>query len=181
MAITIPQPRREGARMPRMAATPSITFSGTLARIGIGIALVLVAVFVPTAFMGGIAGQFYKQFALTIASATVISLVVSLTLSPALAAVILTPHDASTSRGNTARADAIFLEELERDPAKYLPEVDEAALPASILEATEVVAGPATGAQLAADRSRHGHATWQRQRAAISVEQSAVCVMLCAA
>ena len=46
----------------------------------IGIALVLVAVFVPTAFMGGIAGQFYKQFALTIASATVISLIVSLTL-----------------------------------------------------------------------------------------------------
>jgi HAE1 family hydrophobic/amphiphilic exporter-1 len=58
----------------------------------IGIALVLVAVFVPTAFLGGIAGQFYKQFALTIASATVISLVVSLPLSPALAAVILKPH-----------------------------------------------------------------------------------------
>ena len=49
----------------------------------IGIALVLVAVFVPTAFMGGITGQFYKQFALTIAAATVISLIVSLTLSPA--------------------------------------------------------------------------------------------------
>ena len=64
----------------------------------IGIALVLVAVFVPTAFLGGIAGQFYKQFALTIASATVISLVVSLTLSPALAAVILKPHDASPAR-----------------------------------------------------------------------------------
>jgi hydrophobe/amphiphile efflux-1 (HAE1) family protein len=64
----------------------------------IGIALVLVAVFVPTAFMGGIAGQFYKQFALTIASATVISLVVSLTLSPALAAVILQPHDATRAR-----------------------------------------------------------------------------------
>ena len=59
----------------------------------IGIALVLVAVFVPTAFMGGIAGQFYKQFALTIASATVISLIVSLTLSPALAAMILKPHE----------------------------------------------------------------------------------------
>jgi hydrophobe/amphiphile efflux-1 (HAE1) family protein len=58
----------------------------------IGIALVLIAVFVPTAFMGGIAGQFYKQFALTIASATVISLLVSLTLSPALAARILKPH-----------------------------------------------------------------------------------------
>ncbi|MEO8464531.1 MAG: efflux RND transporter permease subunit [Gammaproteobacteria bacterium] len=64
----------------------------------IGIALVLVAVFVPTAFLGGIAGQFYKQFALTIASATVISLLVSLTLSPALAAVILQPHDDKPSR-----------------------------------------------------------------------------------
>jgi hydrophobe/amphiphile efflux-1 (HAE1) family protein len=64
----------------------------------IGIALVLVAVFVPTAFMGGIAGQFYKQFALTIASATVISLLVSLTLSPALAALILKPHDAARAR-----------------------------------------------------------------------------------
>jgi HAE1 family hydrophobic/amphiphilic exporter-1 len=64
----------------------------------IGIALVLVAVFVPTAFLGGIAGQFYKQFALTIASATVISLVVSLTLSPALAAVILKPHGETHAR-----------------------------------------------------------------------------------
>ncbi|HEV2701328.1 MAG TPA: efflux RND transporter permease subunit [Steroidobacteraceae bacterium] len=60
----------------------------------LGIALVLVAVFVPTAFMGGIAGQFYKQFAITIATATLISLVVSLTLSPALAALILKPHSA---------------------------------------------------------------------------------------
>ena len=59
----------------------------------IGIALVLVAVFVPTAFMGGITGQFYKQFALTIAAATVISLIVSLTLSPAMAAALLKPHD----------------------------------------------------------------------------------------
>jgi HAE1 family hydrophobic/amphiphilic exporter-1 len=64
----------------------------------IGIALVLIAVFVPTAFMGGIAGQFYKQFALTIASATIISLVVSLTLSPALAATILKPHDANAGK-----------------------------------------------------------------------------------
>ena len=70
----------------------------------IGIALVLVAVFVPTAFMGGIAGQFYKQFALTIASATVISLVVSLTLSPALAAVILKPHESDTARAAPRRA-----------------------------------------------------------------------------
>ncbi len=64
----------------------------------IGIALVLIAVFVPTAFMGGIAGQFYKQFALTIATATLISLVVSLTLSPTLAALILKPHESMSDR-----------------------------------------------------------------------------------
>ena len=51
----------------------------------VAIALVLCAVFVPAAFVTGITGQFYKQFALTIATATVISLIVSLTLSPALA------------------------------------------------------------------------------------------------
>ncbi len=58
----------------------------------VAIALVLMAVFVPTAFIPGISGQFYKQFALTIASSTVISLVVSLTLSPALAALIMRAH-----------------------------------------------------------------------------------------
>jgi HAE1 family hydrophobic/amphiphilic exporter-1 len=58
----------------------------------IAIALVLVAVFVPTAFITGISGQFYKQFALTIASATVISCLVSLTLSPAMAALVLRRH-----------------------------------------------------------------------------------------
>jgi HAE1 family hydrophobic/amphiphilic exporter-1 len=61
----------------------------------VAIALVLTAVFVPTAFITGISGQFYKQFALTIATATLISLIVSLTLSPALAALIMKarPHD----------------------------------------------------------------------------------------
>ena len=55
----------------------------------VAIALVLMAVFVPTAFISGISGQFYRQFALTIATATLISLVVSLTLSPAMAALIM--------------------------------------------------------------------------------------------
>jgi len=55
----------------------------------IAIALVLCAVFVPSAFITGISGQFYRQFALTIAAATVISLLVSLTLSPALCALLL--------------------------------------------------------------------------------------------
>jgi len=58
----------------------------------IAIALVLMAVFVPTAAISGVSGQFYKQFALTIATATLISLVVSLTLSPALAALIMRAH-----------------------------------------------------------------------------------------
>ena len=59
----------------------------------IAIALVLCAVFVPSAFITGITGQFYRQFALTIAGSTVISLMVSLTLSPAMCALVLKPHD----------------------------------------------------------------------------------------
>ena len=58
----------------------------------IAIALVLVAVFVPLAFISGLTGQFYKQFALTIAISTVISAVNSLTLSPALSALLLKGH-----------------------------------------------------------------------------------------
>jgi multidrug efflux pump len=58
----------------------------------IAIALTLVAVFVPLAFISGLSGQFYKQFALTIAISTVISAVNSLTLSPALAALLLKAH-----------------------------------------------------------------------------------------
>ena len=60
----------------------------------IAIALVLCAVFVPIAFVSGLTGQFYRQFALTIAISTVISAFNSLTLSPALAAVLLKPHGA---------------------------------------------------------------------------------------
>lgn len=61
-------------------------------------ALVLCAVFVPTAFISGLSGQFYKQFALTIAISTVISAFNSLTLSPALSAVLLQPHGAPKDR-----------------------------------------------------------------------------------
>ncbi len=56
------------------------------------IGLVLVAVFLPTALVGGISGQFYSQFGITIAVATLISVAVSLILSPALSAVLLKPH-----------------------------------------------------------------------------------------
>jgi multidrug efflux pump len=60
----------------------------------IAIALVLIAVFVPLAFISGLTGQFYRQFALTIAISTVISAINSLTLSPALAALLLKGHGA---------------------------------------------------------------------------------------
>jgi hydrophobe/amphiphile efflux-1 (HAE1) family protein len=74
---------------PRDAARRSMDEVGTAL---VAIALVLCAVFVPSAFITGISGQFYRQFALTIAGATVISLTVSLTLSPALCRLLLKPH-----------------------------------------------------------------------------------------
>src|SRR5574343_1929142 len=73
----------------------------------IAIALVLCAVFVPIAFVSGLSGQFYKQFALTIAISTVISAFSSLTLAPALSAVLLQPHDAPKDR-LTRIMDRIF-------------------------------------------------------------------------
>src|SRR4029077_12790196 len=60
----------------------------------VAIAIVLSAVFIPTAFISGITGQFYRQFALTIAVSTLISAFNSLTLSPALAGLLLKPRDA---------------------------------------------------------------------------------------
>jgi hydrophobe/amphiphile efflux-1 (HAE1) family protein len=82
----------ENGLTPREAARQSMDEVGSAL---IAIALVLCAVFVPSAFITGISGQFYRQFALTIAGATVISLLVSLTLSPAMCALLL------KSRGKT--------------------------------------------------------------------------------
>ena len=77
--------------LPRQAAHRAMgEVSGPI----VAIALVLVAVFVPLAFIGGLTGQFYRQFALTIAMSTVISAFNSLTLSPALAALLLKEHGA---------------------------------------------------------------------------------------
>jgi hydrophobe/amphiphile efflux-1 (HAE1) family protein len=65
----------------------------------VAIALVLCAVFIPSAFIAGISGAFYRQFALTITASTIISATVSLTLSPALAALLLKPHDGENKSG----------------------------------------------------------------------------------
>jgi multidrug efflux pump len=81
----------EAGLAPRAAAYRAMNeVSGPI----IAIALVLIAVFVPMAFISGLSGQFYKQFALTIAISTVISAVNSLTLSPALSALLLRSPDA---------------------------------------------------------------------------------------
>jgi hydrophobe/amphiphile efflux-1 (HAE1) family protein len=80
---------------PREAARRSMDEVGTAL---IAIALVLTAVFVPSSFITGISGQFYRQFALTITGTTVISLIVSLTLSPALCRLLLKPPKENGAR-----------------------------------------------------------------------------------
>jgi len=75
---------------PRDAAHETMDEVGTAV---IAIAIVLSAVFIPTAFLPGISGTFYRQFAVTIAVATVLSAINSLTLSPALGAMLLKAHD----------------------------------------------------------------------------------------
>ena len=86
----------------------------------IAISLVLIAVFLPTAFITGLQGSFYQQFAITIAASTAISAFVSLTLSPALAALLLKTHalshaeTAQAEPGSTGRcADALVLPPLQ--------------------------------------------------------------------
>ena len=89
--------------------TPRDAARRTMDEVGgalVAIALVLSAVFVPTAFIPGISGQFYRQFALTIASATLISCLVSLTLSPALAALLLRPRSQCPARLSSAALSA---------------------------------------------------------------------------
>ncbi|HXP95093.1 MAG TPA: efflux RND transporter permease subunit, partial [Telmatospirillum sp.] len=81
----------EGGLTPREA---TITAMREVTSPIIAITLVLCAVFVPIAFISGLTGQFYRQFALTIAFSTIVSAFNSLTLSPALAAILLKPHDA---------------------------------------------------------------------------------------
>jgi HAE1 family hydrophobic/amphiphilic exporter-1 len=80
----------------RLGYSPAVASHRTMDEVGtaiIAISLVLIAVFVPTAFIPGVSGQFYLQFAITIAVATAISALNSLTLSPALAALLFKPHE----------------------------------------------------------------------------------------
>ena len=85
----------------RLGMSPREAAHRTMDEVGIAliaIALTLCAVFVPAAFISGISGLFFKQFAVTIAASTVISCFVSLTLSPTLCAVLFKPHQAEHER-----------------------------------------------------------------------------------
>ena len=90
-----------------LGMTPKEASHVTMNEVGtavLAISLVLIAVFLPTAFIPGITGQFYRQFAVTISVATAISCLNSLTLSPAIAAIVLRPHDHKKSNNKIGRA-----------------------------------------------------------------------------
>ncbi len=85
----------------RTGMSPTEAAHRTMDEVGgalIAIALTLCAVFVPAAFISGISGQFFRQFAVTISASTIISCFVSLTLSPALCAMLFKPHEAHVTR-----------------------------------------------------------------------------------
>ena len=91
----------------------------------IAITSVLAAVFIPTAFLSGLQGEFYRQFALTIAISTILSAVNSLTLSPALAGLLLRPrgaavvHDPRSLRGRAAHLVQVLSRPFQRAPQAY--------------------------------------------------------------
>ncbi|MGE5505029.1 MAG: efflux RND transporter permease subunit [Actinomycetota bacterium] len=106
----------------RTGMTPREAAHATMDEVGgalVAIALVLTAVFVPAAFIPGISGQFFRQFAVTIAASTLISLLVSLTLSPALCALLFKPHDPDRHPGPVGRAFAAFNRGFERLAGGY--------------------------------------------------------------
>ena len=86
----------------------------------IAIALVLAAVFVPVAFLGGLDRQLYKQFALTLAISVILSAIVALTFTPALCALLLQPVDGCNSIAGAARAGSSTLQSRVRAFARAL-------------------------------------------------------------
>ncbi len=86
----------------------------------IAITLLMTAVFVPVAFMSGPVGIFYRQFAITMAAAIVLSGVVALTLTPVLSAIILRPHDHAAARGRLRRFLDAFDLAFARVNARYV-------------------------------------------------------------
>jgi HAE1 family hydrophobic/amphiphilic exporter-1 len=95
----------------RLGMSPKEAAHKTMDEVGlalIAIALTLCAVFVPSAFLSGITGEFFRQFAVTIAASTLISCFVSLTLSPSLCAILFKPHVAEAAGPPPSRAARLF-------------------------------------------------------------------------
>ena len=89
----------------------------------IAIALVLTAVFVPVTFLGGLTGQFYKQFALTLSVSVLISALIALTFTPALCALVLKPRSESAPRGLLGRGFNLFNQAFDRGTRRYTESV----------------------------------------------------------
>jgi hydrophobe/amphiphile efflux-1 (HAE1) family protein len=89
----------------------------------VAIALVLISVFVPVAFLGGLTGQFYRQFALTLAVSVAISAVIALTFTPALCALLLRPTAESRFGGVLGRFFELFDRGFKRFTARYVANV----------------------------------------------------------
>ncbi len=101
----------------RLGLSPKEAAHRTMDEVGgalIAIGIVLSAVFIPAAFIAGISGQFFRQFAVTIASATIISCFVSLTLSPAMCAMLFKPHAAEPRESLPARPIRAFFRKVFR-------------------------------------------------------------------
>ena len=92
----------------------------------VAIALVLISVFVPVAFLGGLTGQFYRQFALTLAVSVGISAIIALTFTPALCALLLRPPAESHFRGILGRGFAAFDRGFKRFTSRYTAVVGQA-------------------------------------------------------
>ena len=107
----------EQGKSPREAAVEAMDEVGGAL---VGIALVLSAVFIPAAFMAGITGSLYRQFALTIAFSVIISAFNALTLSPALGALLLRPKSGARRRGPLTRVFAVFNAGFERATRGYV-------------------------------------------------------------
>lgn len=122
--------------------TPVAATKAAMADVGgpvIAIAISLSAVFIPVAFLGGLTGQLYKQFALTIATAVILSAVVALTLTPALCALLLHPAAHSEHPGPLARFFERFNHLFESFRNRYTDSVVKLARHAALVALTFVV------------------------------------------
>ena len=110
-----------GENDPKKAAHSAM---GDISGAIISITLVMAAVFIPVSFISGSAGVFYKQFGLTLAIAIVLSAINALTLSPALCAIFLKPHDKKTHSGFMDRFYTAFNVGFENTTSKYKRSVE---------------------------------------------------------